>query len=408
MGTSTSTSTLEIVDRTKNNIESIQSPSAPFLVGKEIDNTGDVRSNDNTYSHNDDDNDDLSQQQQQRENDEKKKEKEERNQNMSEVVSKKSEEIDNDDEHSKKEIMAFENNSKSLTYFEPKLEEKENNDSVLVEDGDDHEHDNDNDNDNDDAKKLSTTIPLDLESLQKTTTTTRAKIEMNKKEKYEEDEVDCNKAEDEANANANVYNSDNDANDDVNEEELDLANTKTRKTSAALPINDDDEGDKIINSMNNYSNNKEGDQKRETIYVGKNENVNENKYENKDVDVTNNENDDLRAVIYQNITGNTLTYEPLVNLRKLGYTVKQLERIQAEILSVIVLDKRKNPKMGGVPIQWKIKNSRAPSEITIVNSIEEASKIVHRMNDEEQKERNSIIERRRPQERRESSNRRRS
>merc|ERR1712238_606040 len=135
-------------------------------------------------------------------------------------------------------------------------------------------------------------------------------------------------------------------------------------------------------------------------------NVNENKYENKDVDVTNNENDDLRAVIYQNITGNTMTYEPLVNLRKLGYTVQELERIQAEILSVIVLDKRKNPKRGGVPTQWKIKNSRAPSEITIVNSIEEASKIVHRMNDEEQKERNSIIERRRPQERRESSNRR--
>jgi len=105
--TSTSTSTLEIIDRTKNNIESIQSPSAPFLVGKEIDNTGDVRSNDNTYSHNDDDNDDLSQQQQQRENDEKKKDKEERNQKMSEVVSKKSEEIDNDDEHSKKRNNGF-------------------------------------------------------------------------------------------------------------------------------------------------------------------------------------------------------------------------------------------------------------------------------------------------------------
>merc|ERR1740130_1295583 len=99
--------------------------------------------------------------------------------------------------------------------------------------------------------------------------------------------------------------------------------------------------------------------------------------------------------------GNAMTYVPLANLTELGYTVPELKRIQAEILSIIVLDKRMNPKIGGVPVQWKINDPNKSSEITIVNTTEEASKIVHQMNDEEWKERNSVADRRlRQQERR--------
>ena len=83
---------------------------------------------------------------------------------------------------------------------------------------------------------------------------------------------------------------------------------------------------------------------------------------------------DQRVVMYRTIVGNSLTYEPLDKLIKLGYTVPELERIKSESLCVIVSDQIRNPRMG-VPLQWCVKN-RAEPQVQIVDSPEEAQKVI--------------------------------
>eukprot|EP00535_Pseudo-nitzschia_heimii_P006498 CAMPEP_0197175446 /NCGR_PEP_ID=MMETSP1423-20130617/1661_1 /TAXON_ID=476441 /ORGANISM="Pseudo-nitzschia heimii, Strain UNC1101" /LENGTH=738 /DNA_ID=CAMNT_0042624609 /DNA_START=146 /DNA_END=2362 /DNA_ORIENTATION=+ len=107
--------------------------------------------------------------------------------------------------------------------------------------------------------------------------------------------------------------------------------------------------------------------------------------------------EDPRVVVYRNITGQAMTCVPLADLLELGYTVSNLERIQAEFLSIVVLDSRRCPTMG-VPPQWKIKNPRDEAEITLVDSMEEATALVNQINKEERTKRDSTSERRRRQE----------
>eukprot|EP00536_Pseudo-nitzschia_multiseries_P003778 jgi/Psemu1/284657/fgenesh1_pg.59_\ len=70
---------------------------------------------------------------------------------------------------------------------------------------------------------------------------------------------------------------------------------------------------------------------------------------------------DPRAVLYRNITGNAMTCAPLQDLLDLGYSVPDLERIQSEFLSIVVLDSKACPTMG-VPVPWKIKDPSAPPQ----------------------------------------------
>ena len=107
--------------------------------------------------------------------------------------------------------------------------------------------------------------------------------------------------------------------------------------------------------------------------------------------------EDSRAVVYRNITGQAMTCVPLVDLLELGYTVSDVERIQAEFLSIVVLDRRRCPSMG-VPPQWKVKNPRAVGETTLVGSMKEATALVNQINQEERAKRDSTSQRRRRQE----------
>jgi hypothetical protein len=91
-----------------------------------------------------------------------------------------------------------------------------------------------------------------------------------------------------------------------------------------------------------------------------------------------------------------MTCVPLGDLLDLGYVVSDLERIQAEFLSIVVLDRRPCPSMG-IPPQWKIKDPRAAAEITLVDSMEEGAVMADRINEEERKERDSVDQRRRRQ-----------
>ncbi|VEU35007.1 unnamed protein product [Pseudo-nitzschia multistriata] len=108
---------------------------------------------------------------------------------------------------------------------------------------------------------------------------------------------------------------------------------------------------------------------------------------------------DPRAVVYRNITGNAMTYAPLSDLFDLGYTVSDLERMQSEFLSIVVLDGRNRPSMG-VPVQWKVKDPAAPPETRIVDSVGEASRIASEINQEERRERDLVGKRRLRQEQR--------
>jgi len=76
--------------------------------------------------------------------------------------------------------------------------------------------------------------------------------------------------------------------------------------------------------------------------------------------------------------------------------ISDLERIQAEFLSILVLDQRKCPSMG-MPPQWKIKDPKAGMEITFVDSMEEASVMAEQINEEERQERDALTQRRRRQ-----------
>jgi hypothetical protein len=199
---------------------------------------------------------------------------------------------------------------------------------------------------------------------------------------------------------------DDDENDD---DDNDIIMTLPTTSTSTNNDDDDDNSEYTAESITNNDENVDDNKKKGTIVVvDSDNNSSEKNQKENNVDVPTstssvgdeNNNNDLRAVVYRNITGNAMTYIPLANLTELGYTVPELKRIQAEILSIIVLDKRKNPKIGGVPVQWKINDPKKSSEISIVNSTEEASKIVNRMNDEEWKERNSIADRRRRQQER--------
>ena len=107
-------------------------------------------------------------------------------------------------------------------------------------------------------------------------------------------------------------------------------------------------------------------------------------------DATENE---TRAVVYRSITGKRMTCVALADILKLGYTVSDMDQIQAEFISIVVLDQRKCPSMG-VPSQWKIKDPRAKPEVTIVESMEEASLIVQQTNEQEREEKEFIQQRR--------------
>lgn len=109
---------------------------------------------------------------------------------------------------------------------------------------------------------------------------------------------------------------------------------------------------------------------------------------------------ETRAVMYRNITGSAMTYVRLADLIELGYKLSELERIQAEFLSIVVLDKRKCPSMG-VPVQWKVNNPKAEPQIVIFDSVEEASDMVRQINEKERQERESVSQRRNRQEKRE-------
>ena len=111
---------------------------------------------------------------------------------------------------------------------------------------------------------------------------------------------------------------------------------------------------------------------------------------------------DTRAIVYRNITGKTMTCVPLASLIDLGYEFSDLERIQAEFLSIVVLDQRQCPSMG-IPSQWKIKDPRAKPEITLVDSMEEGSAMAKRINEEERNNLQSINQRRRRQNNRQRS-----
>ena len=105
---------------------------------------------------------------------------------------------------------------------------------------------------------------------------------------------------------------------------------------------------------------------------------------------------DARVLVYRNIAGKTMDCVPLSNLLDLGYVISDLERIQAEFLSIVVLDQRKCPSMG-MPPQWKIKNPKAMMEILFVDSMDEASAMAETINEEERQERDALTKRRRRQ-----------
>ena len=230
---------------------------------------------------------------------------------------------------------------------------------------------------------------------------------------YEDDVIERDNDDD---VGRNDNNDTNDITDkDKNEQELNtFDHTKVSEPSEAYNLTNDDRnrslsnttrrmnnGDSnstVKNSNNNNNNGSSGKrefhQKKKEVVFGDSENEIE-----KVNSISNNS-----AVIYRNITGNTMTYVPLANLIEMGYTVPEIKRIQSEILSIIVSDKRKKPKLGGVPVQWKISLLDVPPEITIVDSIREASEIVNQMNDKERNERASKAGRRRRQEYRGGNN----
>ncbi len=129
--------------------------------------------------------------------------------------------------------------------------------------------------------------------------------------------------------------------------------------------------------------------------IGDDENKAEAKEQtNGDQPIVDNE---TRALVYRSITGKKMTCVPLAEILDLGYSVSDLERIQAEFLSIVVLDQRKCPSMG-VPSQWKIKDPKAKPEVTFLDSMEEAEIMVNEMNEQERVEKESIQQRRKRQE----------
>ncbi|KAL3919720.1 MAG: hypothetical protein SGILL_003616, partial [Bacillariaceae sp.] len=85
----------------------------------------------------------------------------------------------------------------------------------------------------------------------------------------------------------------------------------------------------------------------------------------------NNDGTGQKTVVYRNIVGNDLTYVPLQNLTKLGYSITELEKMQSDSLCVVVNDQIRNPRMG-VPLQWCLSDKNAPPQVQVVDSIQEA------------------------------------
>jgi len=117
---------------------------------------------------------------------------------------------------------------------------------------------------------------------------------------------------------------------------------------------------------------------------------------------TNEKSTDERAIVYRSITGKKMTCVSLSSLLELGYTIGDLERVQAEFLSIVVLDKRRCPSMG-IPSQWKISDPKAKAEVTLVESMEVATNLVNQQNEQEREEKESIQKRRQRQEGRRDS-----
>ena len=106
---------------------------------------------------------------------------------------------------------------------------------------------------------------------------------------------------------------------------------------------------------------------------------------------------ETRALVYRSITGKKMTCVPLAEILELGYSISDLERIQAEFLSIVVLDQRKCPSMG-VPSQWKLKDPKAKPEVTFLDSMEEAQTMTNEINEQERVEKESVQQRRKRQE----------
>jgi hypothetical protein len=84
---------------------------------------------------------------------------------------------------------------------------------------------------------------------------------------------------------------------------------------------------------------------------------------------------DNRIVVYRNIVGNALTYVPMQNLTNLGYSLKEVEKMQSDSLCVVVSDQIRNPRMG-VPLQWCIQDKNAQPQVQVVDSLEEAMQMI--------------------------------
>ncbi len=106
---------------------------------------------------------------------------------------------------------------------------------------------------------------------------------------------------------------------------------------------------------------------------------------------------DTRALVYRSIEGTKLTSVSLSTLLELGYSLSDLERIQAEFLSIVVMDKRPCPSMG-VPSQWKIQDPKSPPQVTICDTLKEASMMAKEQNIKESEEKESVQKRRMRQE----------
>jgi len=103
---------------------------------------------------------------------------------------------------------------------------------------------------------------------------------------------------------------------------------------------------------------------------------------------------DQRIIVYRKIVGNTLTSVPLEKLIKLGYSVPELEKMQSDSLCVIVTDEIPNPRMG-VPLQWCIEKN-SPPQVQIVDSKEQALKLIEEDGATQQQERRQRREEKEP------------
>ncbi len=202
--------------------------------------------------------------------------------------------------------------------------------------------------------------------------------------------------------------------EDESDDELDDEPNEEITEMDSPEMKDDTKGAKSVDVENEDSDedevDAESDDPTETIFPVADEAStapleNETKDEKEEKDTagdTNEKSTDERAIVYRSITGKKMTCVSLSSLLELGYTVGDLERIQAEFLSIVVLDKRQCPSMG-VPSQWKISDPKAKPEVVLVESMEVATNLVNEQNVLEREEKESIQKRRERQEGRRDS-----